>query len=247
MLIQVLSDIHTEAHKGPVVERRNLVGDVIVMAGDICDSSSFIAPELPTDVPVIHVLGNHEYYNHSFSQNRINALQQEWIANERPNVKILENQSLVVNGVRFLGTTLWTDLLTEHGEFQGYNCRRGMNDFFVISGMSIASWLAANTVAKQWLKTQLETPFDGKTVVVTHHAPSYRSNAAVFANSDIRAGFCTSLDDMIRKYSDSIALWVHGHTHSQQDYNIGSTRVVCNPHGYFAENPRFSKKFLIEV
>jgi hypothetical protein len=38
---------------------------------------------------------------------------------------------------------------------------------------------------------------------------------------------------------------VHGHTHSPFDYQVGATRIVCNPKGYSGENPNFDPALTI--
>lgn len=82
----------------------------------------------------------------------------------------------------------------------------------------------------EWLTEKLNEKFDGKTVVVTHHLPSALSVADNYANDIVTAAFASRLDDLIS--STQPDLWVHGHTHHSCDYQIGRTRVVCNPKGY---------------
>jgi hypothetical protein len=43
-------------------------------------------------------------------------------------------------------------------------------------------------------------------------------------------------------------LWIHGHVHDSFDYQIGRTRIVCNPRGYEAHaNPNFLPALLCRV
>ena len=44
-------------------------------------------------------------------------------------------------------------------------------------------------------------------------------------------------------------LWIHGHTHESFDYEIGKTRVICNPRGYapIEINKEFKPDFNVEV
>ena len=44
-------------------------------------------------------------------------------------------------------------------------------------------------------------------------------------------------------------LWIHGHTHESFDYQIGKTRVVCNPRGYASieENHCFRPDYTVVV
>ena len=69
-------------------------------------------------------------------------------------------------------------------------------------------------------------------VVVTHHTPSWQSCAPRWQGDRVMNGaFHTELGDFIA-YRPQIKLWVHGHTHDDFDYEIGTTRIVCNPRGY---------------
>ncbi|WP_297505918.1 hypothetical protein [Ferrovum sp.] len=101
-----------------------------------------------------------------------------------------------------------------------------------------------------FLERQLQAPFDGKTVVVTHHLPSFKSVAGRFQKSAMSAAFASNLDDLLG--SDKACLWVHGHTHDSLDYEVKGMRVICNPQGYILSNSRpenmdFDPGLVIEV
>lgn len=81
---------------------------------------------------------------------------------------------------------------------------------------------------------ELRRPFDGATVLVTHHLPSYRSVAPNFGGHPLNPCYASNLDGLIERYKP--ALWIHGHTHMSCDYQLGATRVVCNPRGYVNHN-----------
>jgi hypothetical protein len=76
----------------------------------------------------------------------------------------------------------------------------------------------------------LAIPFDGPTVVVTHHAPHPDSVARRFENDPLTPAFVSDLSEVIDRWQP--ALWFHGHTHDNFDYRVGATRIVCNPKGY---------------
>lgn len=243
MKIQVLSDLHYEFNEGYYLKKEHFVGDVIVLAGDICSLPDHRFADLP-DVPVIHVLGNHEHYGKNFVDTK-RKTEDAWLRLGKENVSVLNNQVRVEDGVRFLCTTLWTDFLTEDKMYQMAECKRGMNDFYQIRNFTTATWIYENDVAVTWLKQELAKEHEGKTVVVTHHAPSFKSNGEWYRNSSIRAGFCTDMEYLMKE--EKIDLWIHGHTHEPADYMVGSTRVVCNPLGYRAENPRFQESLVVEI
>lgn len=83
-----------------------------------------------------------------------------------------------------------------------------------------------------WLRSTLQTPFDGTTVVVTHFAPSLRSADPRYGLTPGTAGFCNALDDLL----PLAQLWLHGHLHAPSDYVQQDCRVVANPLGYARKN-----------
>ena len=102
--------------------------------------------------------------------------------------------------------------------------------------------------ARRFLEERLRAPFDGKTVVITHHAPSAASIAPRFGDDSthINASFVSRLDELI---APPVRLWVHGHTHASFDYELSGARVVCNPRGYVPMeiNPGFDPGLVVEV
>ena len=83
-----------------------------------------------------------------------------------------------------------------------------------------------------WLRKALSQPFNGKTVVATHFAPSLLSADPRFGITPGTAGFCNALDDMLPLAN----LWLHGHLHCPSDYKVAGCRVVANPLGYARKN-----------
>jgi Icc-related predicted phosphoesterase len=99
--------------------------------------------------------------------------------------------------------------------------------------------------SREWLRRKLAEPFDGQTVVVTHHAPHPLSVNPRWKGSSLNPAFASDLSELIDLYRP--ALWVHGHMHDSADYPAGETRVICNPKGYHNENPRFEPALVVEV
>ena len=99
---------------------------------------------------------------------------------------------------------------------------------------------------KDWLRMKLSEPFDGPTVVITHHAPTLRSlQDNPHAGTDLDAAFANRWDDLMGR--DNVALWVHGHSHTAVEYDVAGTRVVSNPRGYPGEETGFCPDLVIEV
>jgi predicted phosphodiesterase len=249
MKIQVLSDLHNEfmysVREIPVTD-----ADVIVLAGDIDVGLKGVQWAINIskihNKPVVYVFGNHEYYHQYLPDLMTDA---KYLTRDT-NVHLLENNVFVYKGVRFLGATLWTDFCvcgkSKQLEAMDY-CQHHMSDYDVINhgGLMPYNILDVHKASLKWLKTELSRHFVGKTVVITHHAPSLKSNH--YDLTSISAGFVSKLDKLMFKYR--INLWIHGHTHECDDYMIGGTRVVSNQFGYFGgqEVWKFNPTLVIEV
>ena len=278
MKIRVLSDLHLECDEPEVIPHAD--ADLVVLAGDIhnhAEGLRWAAETFDGAVPVVYVPGNHEYYDGEFGA--LEAAMHD-AAGSVDNVHFLNNATLVdpQGRWRVLGTTLWTDF-DLYGSDEGTRAasiaaaERVMLDF---RGLIQVTWTADNSAAdaqsvladntprnltpadtialhehaRAWLEAELAKPFDGKTIVVTHHAPHRRSLAERYAQDPVSAGFVNHLPSLV---GAPIALWVHGHTHTAFDYMENGTRVVCNPRGYIdrrtrkLENDAFAWDNVVEV
>lgn len=256
MKLHILSDLHLEFDRDqPWQPVRDLDFDVLVLAGDICVHTHGLdwAIRNYPDKPVIYVIGNHEYYGAE-----LHGLHREIMAraasarSEGFDVHVLDNEAIEIGGERFLGSTLWTDYqLFGRGSEMGFamnEARRYMNDHTVIRCAPLphftpAQALDLHILARSWLTHELNKPFAGKTVVVTHHLPSRRSVAPRFAHQVLSAAFASDLDRLVEQAD----LWIHGHTHDNFDYRLGKCRVVCNPRGYPGENHAFRADWVVVV
>ena len=240
MRIQYASDLHTE-FGFRALRKNDLKGDLLVLAGDIAGSTSGLREYLKSlsgRIPLLVILGNHEFYGYELSRGRA-QYRHALTRDNDPLLHFLDDDEVIIGGVRFLGSTLWTDFKNgRDGEAsqKGYDYDGGLRDFQTIKkgeGESIR-WQDLYDVHKDslsWLEERLSDPFSGPTVVVTHHAPSFLSEAPQFADSPISGAFSSHLEGLIERYSP--ALWIHGHHHSTSDYRVGATRVLCNPFGYY--------------
>lgn len=225
MKIQYFSDLHLEFGDVPIVTTD---ADVIIAAGDIGIGLDGISWLTQMDKPVIYVLGNHEYWG----QDYIDFIDRVWQESSGTNVNFLENESIIIDGVRFVGCSLWTDYGRENPQIMNA-AGKGMNDFRYIMDdgrpLEPERLLEAHKQSVDWLTEVLQQPYEGKTVVVTHHAPSMKSWHRNPMDG-YQFCYCSDLEKMMMKTHP--ALWVHGHTHHSQDYEINNVRVVCNPRGY---------------
>lgn len=280
MKIQLLSDLHLETH--PEFRAQPVPGaDLLVLAGDIGSyqaGSQLLArgeadfglarfSPLPTGqggagwpTPVVFVPGNHEYDGLDFDEAHagLRAACQRW------GIGWLERECLVIQGVRLVGTTLWTDfesLLQMPGmkaetaaQRQSLmdKAHRAANFYLHKTG---TQWRGAPMLAgevreqalacQRWLKQALATPFEGPTVVVTHFAPTLASADPRYGFTAGTAGFCNALDALLPQ----ARLWLHGHLHCPVDVVQSGCRIVANPLGYAKKNEQlgYQAELLIEV
>lgn len=250
MKLHILSDLHIEFE---MFEPPPTESDAVILAGDIHVGKKGIdwAKANFPDKPVIYILGNHEYYGRAFPKH-IDDLKQ---LAEGTNIQILEQDRLVIDGVTFLGCTLWTDFkLFGEPRIAGYQATQTMTDYRRIrvspQYRKLRSLDTAIIHAKslRWLCEEVEKLKDneGKVVIITHHAPSQNSVPECYRDDILSAAYASHLDGFVEE--SRAALWVHGHIHAQQDYTFGRTRIICNPRGYPDErNEDFIPNFVIEV
>lgn len=259
MNIQLLSDLHLESNPH-FVPQCAPDADVLVLAGDIgsYQSDSSLTRLGIADFglgrfanwpcPVVFVPGNHEYDGQEFDVAHARLRD----ACQRLGLIWLEREVAVINAVRFVGCTLWTD-------FDAVTSSRAMSNPVTVGQQLVArdkAFRAANHALKRhhalsagqplmadairelglqnqaWLRLALSMPFDGATVVVTHFAPTLRSADPRYGINPGTAGFCNALDDLL----PSAQLWLHGHLHCAVDYTVAGCRVVANPLGYGRKN-----------
>lgn len=253
MKLNILSDLHLG--QGAIAAPRT-DADVVVLAGDIGRPEQAVAWAVGLDKPVLYVPGNHEFYGASIAGTvaKLKALC------AGTNVHVLHDEQQVIGGVRFLGSTLWTDfLLSGDGEGRAAaveEALRSMRDYSriwlddgLLQRFSPADSASLFQRHSAWLGHQLAQPHDGATVVITHHAPSPASIHPRFAGSPLNACFVSRADHLAG--GERVQLWIHGHTHDSFDYDLNGTRVLCNPRGYARdgvnENARFDPQLVVEV
>jgi predicted phosphodiesterase len=275
MKLQLLSDLHLEAH--PHWRAQPAPGaDLLVLAGDIgsyqagsqlVDQDFGLAQFSPRNgwpTPVVFVPGNHEYDGLDFDL--AHARLRETC--DRLGLIWLERETVVVSGVRFIGTTLWSDF-DALGPDPAQGIAPGVHHLaqllkarekafraanFYLRKAAITRhgepWLAQEMrdqalVCQDWLRAALATPFAGDTVVVTHFAPSLLSADPRYGLTPGTAGFCNALDRLL----ELTQVWLHGHLHAPSDYRRHRCRVVANPLGYARKNEQaaYRPDLLVDV
>lgn len=225
MRIQYFSDIHLEF--GPL-DVTTTDADIVIAAGDIGVGLQALDWLKSFGKPVIYVAGNHEFY----SQEYLSTVANLSSSASGSNVQFLEQRAWVHDGVRFLGCTLWSDLGGDDNE-QLEELVSIVNDFRKIRYrtdlLNVDNYRRLYQESREWIFAELAKPFSGKTVVVTHHAPtpwSWRDSPGQIK----RHAYCNDLREVLHRFE--IAAWFHGHTHAVSDYRCSGTRILCNPRGY---------------
>lgn len=252
MKIWVMSDLHLTTFEQSLGDLKGIIptvpqADLAIVAGDVGEgietSAAWLAENIRPHMPVVWILGNHEYYGGWFRTSRELARRR---ANEL-GITLLDDDAVIIDGVRFVGSTLWTDyniyargdeaILREHMVY----ARMYLNDHrhIDLEAGKLDRFLPLHArqqhlESRAWLDRVLSEPFSGHTVVVSHHAPSPKSVSSQYAGDPLTAAFVSNLDDLILERRPNY--WIHGHTHQSFDYRLGRTRVLCNPRGYGREN-----------
>jgi len=248
--LQIVSDLHL-SQAGLELPRTG--ADVIVLAGDIARPREAIQWARTLPAPVLYVPGNHEFYGGSLD----GTIAQLRDLCAGSNVRLLHDEEVRIDGVRILGSTLWSefqlpDLADQDAAEQA--ATTFMRDFQRIrvreadeALLRPADWAARFRQHAAWLRARLGEAHAGPTVVISHHAPSMRSIHPRFAGSPVNLCFVSDAEHLL----EGADLWVHGHTHDSFDYRVGATRVLCNPRGYardgVPENRDFDPGLLVAV
>lgn len=221
MKIRLYSDLHFEFHQDggrSFLEGQDSNFDVLVLAGDINTArnlkKSFSSlKEVFKNKKIVFVPGNHEYYHSSFPE-----LQQ--ILVDEQEIIILDNSCSVIDGVKFVGTTLW---FQHSGSYERGD--ESLNDFTQIN--NFRSWVGKK--AQDSIKF-LDKEIEDNCIVITHHLPHRSAIHPHFAGSYLNKYFVNHLGPLVE--DRGAKFWFFGHTHSSIDIMINKTRLICNPFGY---------------
>lgn len=247
MRIHVLSDLHIEFE---AYHPTKVDCDLVILAGDIGIGTKGLEWIRTTfqDIPTIYVAGNHEYYGNALPH----LTQKLKQSAQGSSVRFLERETTILNGIRFIGCTLWSDFdLTGNSSDSMFAAQTMLTDYQRIRVSPKYRKLRPDDTrllhiaSLDWLRETIKFSHE-PTVVVTHHAPSARSLLPSTQNDPLSAAFASDLDEWIQ--TTNIALWIHGHTHLSVDYSIGTTRILSNQRGYPNEPATgFSPNLVIDL
>lgn len=264
MKVNVISDLHLEFDDLELPG-----GDVLILSGDVCEAKNlkadrydpngimfefenrnrrpdryirFFKEECAKYRHVIYVMGNHEHYGF-----RYDKTYSQLLVNLPDNVRLLEKETTEIDGVLFLGATLWTDC-NNGNPITMNELRHSMNDYRIVQNfykdkgqyfrLTPEFTFQEHKATLKYFKEILNLNPDKKVVVVTHHSPSKQSiKPRYHGDYHMNGGYSSDLEQFILDHPQ-IKVWTHGHTHDTFDYQIGDCRVICNPRGYVGYEER---------
>lgn len=277
MMFRLFSDIHLDfdagEHENPVphlwqpIELPEDLESTLLLAGDLwVDNRPFKQYEGVAWIElvakrfkhVVLILGNHDYWHGSLDRAPDKA--KESITKlGLTNVHLLERDTIVIDNVKIVGTTLWTSFNKGH-PLVLYQAGQMMNDYhqMTVGTGQIRRKCKPQDVYNTYLKSydwltkaaKRDTPGQGL-LIMTHMAPSYQSINEMYRvphQETMNFLYYSDLDYTVLDIAADV--WVHGHTHVPRAYMIGATHVMCNPRGYAGHedtgyNPRM--QFSIEA
>ena len=243
----IVSDIHGEfwnqhslAKIGGLIKEQTKEADIMLLAGDIGSGPQAVklANYLWPDKPVCMVAGNHEYYDYIVEDAEFAMTD---TASRMSNMHFL-NRDVYLNNdfeksIRIIGTTLWTDYeLYGTQQLSMLHAQKNLADFFLIYKNEQKEKITPEDVLqwhirdKEWIQQELDKPFDGLTVLMTHHAMGMYGEHPAYMGGLNSPCFISNLDSMVTR--DDLNLVVWGHTHHSVNTTIGKTKFVSNQVGY---------------
>lgn len=254
MKINFMSDLHLDINRQVHPGILEVKGDVCILAGDTTEAFDLASHRNDAEAKttqrkfdsvmdaicqnfsrVLYIAGNHEHYRSAYTSTH--SIIRDYLGvRGYNNVTVMENQVEVIEDVTFLAATLWTDF-NKRNPLSMMMCRDGMNDFKRIYTDARKTLITPEQIAgnhdysKNWLLGMLAMT-SGKRVVITHHAPSRQAETMPTHLSD---AYASNLDEDFQDFD--VDLWVHGHTHTNIEYQIGKIPVMTNQFGYLGYEP----------
>ena len=259
MRVAYCSDLHLEFQSVKLENTDN--SDVLILAGDICVAYQVFEPEVYNTTfssekiynffndctknfkHVIYIAGNHESYRSDIDET-LPYLKKCF--GDIPNLYILDNESIELDGITFVGSTLWADA-NKNDPTTLFLLNRSLNDFRCIgigeNTFSSKDMVKRFDVNKLFLSDALKD--NTKTyVVITHHGVSEKCVSDEYTlDYHVNGGYRSILDGFIMD-RPQIKNWIVGHSHSQLDVMVGDTRLLRNPRGY--PNEKCFNEFILK-
>lgn len=249
-----MSDVHAERlWKVPGwLPQLPPIADVLILAGDISVGEDLInvvarIRSVLVTTTIIVIGGNHEFYG----ENRKSLLEKYRSAFDgRGGVYFLENSKVEINGITFIGATLWSDLsypvpgkttfeIIEWSDENVGDFVRIMEDDYRKFNAKLMISLCDES--KSEIERMLKSSEPSKTVVITHFPPHFELANKNYKVSDGTPFFFADCSELINKHKP--AYWVYGHNHMSSSIKIDSTWFLSNQIGYFGVKDVTNNKF----
>jgi predicted phosphohydrolase len=244
MKIQYCSDLHLEFGENSRFIAKyplKISGDVLLLAGDIIPlhdeffNDPFFDFISSNYKQVFWVPGNHEFYYRDITE-----FSHSYNIQIRHNINIVNNIALVYENIRFVFSTLWTNI----GPSNEKTIELCVSDFTTISyknkRLKAKEYNMLHAEGFGFIQQSVKDYFD-KTIVVSHHLPSKLCNSTEHKRSVINEAFCVDLTGFIE--NSAINFWIYGHSHfNQKPLHIGNTILLTNQLGYVQNNEHKSFK-----
>lgn len=244
MKIALCSDTHNEFYASPP-DLPQVDADFLVLAGDIQTPQShnfdWWARLSDQYKAIFYIPGNHEYYKTYFSDypelNFPDNIVLAGFSQENSFFTHLGCNILACDGYKVLMGTMWSDLSEPMASMLA---RERMNDYRRIKYSRDRYWFTPEDTTNEFIKFKTALAKIKPDIVITHHAPSFRSLNPVYGGKEnyLNKAYYSDID------LNGIKLWMHGHSHYPVDYIQDGCRVVSNPMGYPGEVPNFNMKVI---
>ena len=237
MFLEPKSDLHVEYESHFRLPGHEFsMESTLCLNGDICELAkpkklmAFLRDAASKYKYVVYIMGNHEFY-HGHMYKQLEKFRE--IIKELPNVYVLHNEMVTIEGINFIGSTLWTDF-DKGNPIMKIDCKAMMRDYRQIryggyQRVTPDFIHREHMVARKFIVDTLKTVDRSKTVVMTHHAPCSLSVAPQWKGDRLGGGYWSDLSEEILDFGPKY--WFHGHMHESVDYELGDTRIINNPRG----------------
>ncbi|MCM0217996.1 metallophosphoesterase [Bacteroides fragilis] len=252
MNIQFVSDLHLEIPRNAQYFQKEKIipfADILILAGDtMCWDEGYLQDPFwdeisSTFAQVLVIPGNHEFYKGY----DLASLRKSASGIIRDNIHWYYNQSVVIDGVQIILSTLWSQIPSDISE----RIRNCCNDFTCIQyggvPITIDKYNDENRFCRDYISKELEKKYS-KRIIVSHHVPILEVISEQLQNSWYPALYANNLDELIR--DNTIDYWIYGHSHQcRKSYRLHDTELVTNPCGYISkkENSQFDSNSIISI
>lgn len=256
VLFQIASDLHLNDYPNsqPFSEVLTPSAPILVLAGDICPVQSpqyeaFLTWCSRNWQHVLVTTGNHEYYTGDYRPQNMSECDRTiliFLTGKLPNVIYLQaGNSVVLEGVRFIGATLWSKIDSALWSDPAFLRRGDYNQIFSEGRRVTPALISA---IHGWQKARLASAIAASAepvVVVTHHLPTAALVPQQHKTSSTVSAYATNCEELM---TANVRAWICGHSHEAKQWTAPSgCFCIVNPRGYSSQDTGFSAKKVIEL